>query len=96
VKSAFQDLQNRLFDEIAPNLARSPRLGRDFLTSAQVSDDVASRILALKKQTGKSLALREYITGDYLILYAIGRSNVFLLAIRHHLQLSFDLRGHWL
>ncbi len=40
-------------------------------------------------------AIREYIADDYLLLYAVRDSGVFLLSIRHHRQLSFDLRTYW-
>ena len=40
-------------------------------------------------------ALREYILGHYLVLYAQIDANLYLLAIRHHRQLSFDFQAHW-
>ncbi len=33
---------------------------------------------------------------DYLMLYALIGTTVYLLAIKHHRQLSFDLGAHWL
>ncbi|MCL4724771.1 MAG: type II toxin-antitoxin system RelE/ParE family toxin [Rhodocyclaceae bacterium] len=39
--------------------------------------------------------LREYHTGDYLILYALIRESAILLSIKHHRQLSFDREKHW-
>ena len=45
---------------------------------------------------GKNTEIREYIADEYLLLYAARDAVVFLLAIRHHRQLSFDLRVHWL
>jgi hypothetical protein len=68
---------------------------REFLERAPASVEVTMRLRALKKRAGGGMEIRELIAGDYLILYAIRRTSVFLLAIRHHLQLSFDLRGHW-
>ncbi|MBE7460678.1 MAG: type II toxin-antitoxin system RelE/ParE family toxin [Zoogloeaceae bacterium] len=38
--------------------------------------------------------LREYRTGDYLILYALIRETAILLSIKHHRQLSSDLEKH--
>jgi plasmid stabilization system protein ParE len=40
-------------------------------------------------------ALRELVRGDYLILYARRGDDLYLLAIKHHRQLSFDFPGHW-
>jgi hypothetical protein len=93
---AFQSVHDRLFEEIVPNLQRSPRMGRDFLERAPASVVVKIRLRALKKRAAGGMEIRELIADDYLILYAIRRTSVFLLAIRHHLQLSFDLQEHWL
>ena len=41
------------------------------------------------------LALRQYLLGDYLILYTQAESTVYLLSIRHHRQLSFDFARLW-
>ena len=45
---------------------------------------------------GGHAQIRELISGDYLIVYAITGEAVLLITIRHHRQLSFDLRAHWL
>lgn len=43
--------------------------------------------------------IREFLAGDYLILYAIvvedGDQVVHLLAIRHQLELSFQFPAFW-
>ena len=47
--------------------------------------------------TGAPDALREYLHGDYLLLYAAmdAQKTVYLLSIRHHRQLSFDFARLW-
>ena len=42
-------------------------------------------------------ALREYLHGDYLLLYTATEADatVYLLSIRHHRQLSFDFARLW-
>jgi ParE toxin of type II toxin-antitoxin system, parDE len=40
-------------------------------------------------------ALREYLHGDYLILYTLTGSTAYLLSIRHHRQLSFAFAKLW-
>jgi prevent-host-death family protein len=85
----------RLFEEIVPNLARCPDLGRDFAARAPQSTEGLAALAALRRNAGRDTALREYVTDDYLLLYAVRGDTVFLLSIRHHRQLSFDLRGHW-
>jgi plasmid stabilization system protein ParE len=91
----FERLLSRLFDEIIPNLARFPDLGRDFAAPAPQSIEGAAALATLRRKAGRNTMLREYITDDYLLLYAVRDNTVFLLSIRHHRQLSFDLRGHW-
>jgi hypothetical protein len=46
---------------------------------------------------GAANALREYLHGDYLMLYNVidATATVYLLSIRHHRQLSFDFAGLW-
>lgn len=95
-ESLFEQLLDRLFEEFVPNLGRFPRMGRSFLDVEPNSDEGRALLARLRERAGKEMEIREYIAGDYLILYAIRKSTVFLLAIRHHLQLSFDLKGHWL
>lgn len=91
----FERLLDRLFDEIIPNLTRFPDLGRDFAARMPQSAEGVAALAALRRKAGRDTTLREYITDDYLLLYAVRAGTVFLLSIRHHRQLSFDLRGHW-
>ena len=93
--SEFDRLLERLFEHIIPNLARFPDMGRDFAALAPLSREGEAALRQLRRNAGRDTALREYITEDYLLLYAVRASTVFLLSIRHHRQLSFDLRGHW-
>ncbi len=37
--------------------------------------------------------VREYISTEYLVLYLLEADTVTLLSIKHHAQLSFDLKG---
>jgi hypothetical protein len=46
--------------------------------------------------SGAANALREYLHGDYLMLYTVIDGTVYLLSISHHRQLSFDFAGLWL
>jgi hypothetical protein len=52
-----------------------------------------SQLAALPR--GAADALREYLHGDYLILYTLIGSTVYLLSIRHHRQLSFAFARLW-
>ena len=95
-EAGFDILIKRLFDDVIPNLERFPKMGRDFLARDPLSDEGSAKRHALKIKSGSNTEVREYITDEYLLLYAVRDSVVFLLSIRHHRQLSFDLRTHWL
>lgn len=96
VEAAFDILITRLFEDVIPNLERFPEIGRDFLARDPLSNEGRAKLHALKMKIEKSTEIREYIADEYLLLYAVRDAVVFLLAIRHHGQLSFDLRAHWL
>jgi plasmid stabilization system protein ParE len=92
---AFDDLLAELRTTVIPNLGRFPRMGRRYLDHVPRSAEALAQLAALP--AGAANALREYLHGDYLILYADGEANatVYLLSIRHHRQLSFDFTGLW-
>jgi len=92
---AFDDLLAELRTTVIPNLARFPRIGRRYLDNPPQSAEVLAQLAALP--TGTAGALREYLHGDYLILYAAmdASATVYMLSIRHHRQLSFDFARLW-
>ena len=93
--AAFGELVRRLASEIIPNLRRFPGLGADFLARAPLSADGIALFEEVVKAAGSGSHVRQLIDGDYLILYLVRGDTVYLLAIKHHRQLSFDLMGHW-
>jgi hypothetical protein len=92
--AAFDDLLGLLADSVIPNLERFPRLGRPLLEVPAGSVEAHARITRLRTQWPEA-EVREYVVGDYLVLYALSGAALYLLAIRHHRQLSFDLGAHW-
>ncbi len=95
---AFDALLDELMDTVIPNLERYPSMGRSFLSRPIRSVEVGNGIDVLRSKLarlGEGAELREYILHHYLMLYALAGSEVFLLAIRHHKQLSFDLAALW-
>ena len=91
---AFPRLLDALFERLIPNIKAHPGLGRDLLARAPGSAEGGF----IHQRVGKLLAdgeLREYILEDYLVLYAVTGSQITLLAIKHHRQLSFDLPRFW-
>jgi plasmid stabilization system protein ParE len=93
-EAEFDGLITRLFDDVIPNLERFPKIGRDFLAGAPLSDEGKAKLHSLELRSGRNTEIREYVADEYVLLYAVRDPVVFLLAIRHHYQLSFDLRAH--
>ncbi|MFZ5469003.1 MAG: type II toxin-antitoxin system RelE/ParE family toxin [Myxococcota bacterium] len=92
---AFASLVRRLFEEVVPNLERFPELGVSFLSRKPRSVEATALSRRLAAMAGPTTKVREYLIDQYLILYATRKATVYLLAIRHHRQLSFDLEGTW-
>ncbi len=92
---AFDDLLGELRTRVIPNLARFPRMGRRYLNHQPQSAEALAQLAALPP--GAANALREYLLGDYLLLYAAidAQATVYLLSIRHHRQLSFAFARLW-
>ncbi len=92
---AYQRLLDRVFDDIVPNLIQFPQCGRLFLAHPLRSTKATILANKLKQMLRSSEELREYILGDYLLLYLIQPKRIVFLAIKHHRQLSFDLTTFW-
>lgn len=92
---AYADLLAELRATVIPNLRRFPRIGRRYLDQPPQSAEALAQLAALPM--GAADALREYLHGDYLMLYALMETDaaVYLLSIRHHRQLSFDFARLW-
>ena len=92
---AFDELVANIRATVIPNLRRFPRIGRPYLANPPQSAEALAQLASLP--AGAANALREYLHGDYLMLYTVVDANttVYLLSIRHHRQLSFDFAGLW-
>ncbi|MDQ6959207.1 MAG: type II toxin-antitoxin system RelE/ParE family toxin [Mariprofundaceae bacterium] len=90
----FQRLLDKLFDKVIPNLEEFPAMGRDFLLGQPASVE-GFQLYKRIRSKARNASIREYIFDQYLILYAIDEGKLYLLSIKHHDQLSFDLTGHW-
>ncbi|MGH7255404.1 MAG: type II toxin-antitoxin system RelE/ParE family toxin [Nitrospirales bacterium] len=95
-EAAFQRLLGRLFDDILPTVARYPKAGRVFLAHPIRSAEAKNLVKKLKARLGAKDDFRECIVDDYLLLYLIRRDRVVCLSIKHHRQLSFDLKRFWM
>lgn len=96
---AFDDLLAEIRTTVIPNVRRFPRIGQRYLATPPQSAEALALLAALP--TGAPDALREYLHGDYLMLYSVVDASlqtdatVYLLSIRHHRQLSFDFARLW-
>ena len=96
---AFDDLLAEIRATVIPNLRRFPRIGRRYLGNPPQSAEALALLAAMP--AGAPHALREYLHGDYLMLYLVEDAStkaevrVYLLTIRHHRQLSFDFTRLW-
>jgi plasmid stabilization system protein ParE len=96
---AFDHLLDELRATVIPNLTRFPRIGRRYLANPPQSAEALALLATLP--IGALDALREYLHGDYLMLYTVVEASeqddacVILLSIRHHRQLSFDFATLW-
>jgi plasmid stabilization system protein ParE len=92
---AFDALLANIRTTVIPNLRRFPRIGRPYLANPPQSAEALTLLASLP--AGAANALREYLHGDYLMLYTVidATATVYLLSIRHHRQLSFDFAGLW-
>ena len=92
---AFDELVANIRATVITNLRRFPRIGRPYLANPPQSAEALAQLALLP--AGAANALREYLHGDYLMLYTVVDANttVYLLSIRHHRQLSFDFAGLW-
>ena len=77
---------------VIPNLESFPRMGRPFFNRGAGSVEAHQKTGRLAAKIGDG-ELREYLSGDYLLLYAMMGRTVYLLSIKHHRQLSFDVEG---
>ena len=94
-QTAFRRFLDRLFDEIIPTLCTFPQSGRSFSAHPIKSAKARARTKDLGKLLNKGDDLREFVVDDYLVLYVVSRRQVIFLAVKHHRQLSFDLKQFW-
>ena len=90
----FDRLLDDLGETVIPNLERFPAMGRPFLARQPESVEALARLENLEKRVAKldvKGELREYVMEEYLVLYAIMKSAIYLLFIKHQKQLAFSI-----
>ncbi len=94
-EEAFEALLDDLFEQVIPTLERQPDIGHQFLRRQATTEESVALTVQLQQRLGAEGCLRELIRGNYILLYARQPNALFLLAIKHHRQLSFDFFGRW-
>ena len=91
---AYDKLLDELLDTLIPNLEHFPAMGRNFLDRPAQSVETVNALNRLQAQL-RNGELREYLLADYLVLYARFDTEIYLLSVKHHRQLSFDFQSLW-
>ena len=94
----YDVLLNDLLETVVPNLERFPAMGRSFMDRPLGCVETSNAIDALQGKLVKidrHAEIRELMLPHYLLLYACSGTVIFLLAIAHHRQLSFDFKALW-
>jgi hypothetical protein len=80
--------------EMKTLLAWSPASGRPARFLRPNSAQASLRLAAVQQlaQSAGSPHLREYVMGSYVVLYAHSDTEVVLLSLKHHRQLSYITR----
>jgi plasmid stabilization system protein ParE len=86
---------DRLLDDVVPTICRFPQSGRSFLSHTIHSKEGKTLLNKVRGQLEETDDLREFIMDDYILLYLVRGSRIVFLSIKHHRQLSFDLRRFW-
>ena len=92
---AYDALLDELLEKVVPNPERFPGMGADLLARPARAIESVIAQEALRKKAGPA-RIRQYVMSHYLVLYAVTADAVYLLSIRHHRQLSFDLDAIWI
>lgn len=94
-RAAFARLLECLFDDLIPTLCQFPQSGRPFFDHPSRSLETRAARRRLRRLIRPGDDLREFILGEYLLLYLVRENKVIFLSIKHHRQLSFDLHRFW-
>lgn len=89
-EQAAQELLDHAYDALPQRLAQLPRIGREFVAHNPEVPEVLAIWATVRDLLGDDIELREYIHGDYLVLYALHQDCIHLLTLRHHRQSGFD------
>jgi plasmid stabilization system protein ParE len=93
--SSFTRLFEKLVNDVVPQVCHFPLSGRSFLERSILSTETQVLAEKLKARLEEGDEIRELIVDDYLVLYLVRGKNIVFLSIKHHRQLSYDLKSFW-
>lgn len=100
----YDRLLDELLDTVVTNLERHLRMGRAFMSRQPESIEAQKlheKLQAKMASHEQRADMREYVTTEYLVLYAILQatankpSTLYLVSLKQHKQLSFDFGRLW-
>jgi plasmid stabilization system protein ParE len=91
----FNRFLKKFLAETIPMLCRFPLSGRSFFERSIQTTQALEHIERMKELLRKGDNVRELIVDNYLILYLVRRDEIVFLSIKHHRQLSYDLKLFW-
>ena len=91
----FAKFFDRLVEEIVPHARRFPLSGRSFLERSIRTTQAQGLAERLPRRLQDGDAIRELIVDDFLILFLVRGDQIVFLSIKHHRQLSYDLKAFW-
>jgi hypothetical protein len=86
---AWLRMNSLLASKVIPLLRRQPRVGRLFDRGQLTPHPILEHV---RKRLGGG-ELREWLVGEYLLLYVVGSRQVTLVAMRHTRELGYDFGG---
>ena len=93
--SYFAKFFVHLVDEIVPHVCRFPLSGRSFLDRSIHSTKAQGLAERLESRLEDGDDIRELIADAFLILYLVRGDRIVFLSVKHHRQLSYDLKTFW-
>ncbi len=102
--AGYDQLLDELIDTVVTHLERHPSLGRSFMHRSPESVEAQARLAKLHAKMAayeQPADMREYVMTNYVVLYAVLDATatrppiIYLVSIKHHKQLSFDLDRFW-
>ena len=91
----FAKFFEQLVADVVPHACSFPLSGRSFLERSIQTTQSQTLASKLKQKLDEVEDIRELIVDDYLVLYLVRGADIVFLSIKHHRQLSYDVKTFW-